>query len=174
MKKLIVLIAIGLFAENMIAQGGPVAPATLPAPPAKAHTRAIVPPQAVIDSFDARFPRTRVKKWQQRREGYVAILRMNGKRTNVDYAPDGSWQATETEVKWSWRLPHAVRQGWRHSDFAAWYILKMAKMVTPDQVYYAMDVSNWPLLDAEHMFNFDEEYVIYFTADGKLTKKNRK
>ena len=73
MKKLIVLIVIALLSNTMIAQ-------------------AVVPPQAVSTAFATKFPTARLKKWEERREGYIANFKLDGKKTFAYYAADGSWK----------------------------------------------------------------------------------
>jgi hypothetical protein len=177
MKKLVVLLAIALVSETMIAQAGPATPATasvpVPTPAPSVNTGAVTPPQVVIDSFNARFPNTPVKKWLARPKGFIADFKLNGQQRFADYGPDGTWVGTETPIKFPFRFPHDVKQGWRHSDFSAWYLVKAYRIVTPGQTLYALDVNNSPLLDAEHMYNFNEEFFIYFSENGKLVRKDR-
>lgn len=183
MKKLIVLFAIAFVSETMIAQADPATTATVPPatpvsvpvlPPAPSvNNRAVTPPQAVIDSFNARFPNTPIKKWLARPKGFIADFKLNGQQLFADYGPDGTWVGTETPIKFPFRFPHDVKQGWRHSDFSAWYLVKAYRVLTPGQTLYALDVNNSPLLDAEHMYNFNEEFFIYFSEDGKLVRKDR-
>jgi hypothetical protein len=177
MKKLVVLLAIAVVSETMIAQAGPATPATasvpLPPPAPSVNNRAVTPPQVVIDSFNARFPNTPVKKWSARPKGFIADFKLNGQQLFADYGPDGTWVGTETPIKFPFRFPHDVKQGWRHSDFSAWYLVKAYRIMTPGQTLYALDVNNSPLLDAEHMYNFNQEFFIYFSEEGKLVRKDR-
>jgi hypothetical protein len=159
MKKIIILLAIALFSETMIAQAHP----------------AIVPPQAVVTAFSARFPNAQVKNWQERQDGYIADFKLNGQKFFAYYAADGSWKGTETPIKWSWKLPAAVREAWKNSDYAAWYILKIKKIETPDGPLYVLDINNSPFLDSDHSNPvFQEEYVIFFNEKGDLVRKDKK
>lgn len=158
MKKLIALIAIALFSQTMIAQAGP----------------AIVPPQAVTAAFAARFPNVQVKKWSEQQQTYYATFRLKGKKTFAYYNPDGSWKATEYKMKWSWNLPPKVRQAWKNSDFAAWYLMDIKRIETPDQTLYALHVNSSPLLDADHNQIDKEEYELFFNTNGDLVRKDVK
>jgi len=162
MKKLIILIVIALFSETMIAQAHPVA----------SHT-AVTPPQAVSTAFAARFPNAQVKKWEERTEGYIADFKLNGQKLFAYYAADGNWKGTETSIKWSRNLPEAVRQAWKNSDYAAWYILKIKKIETPEQPLYVLDVNNGPLLNSEKHDAFLEEYALFFSEKGELVRKDK-
>jgi hypothetical protein len=160
MKKLITLIAIAFFSETMIAQAGPSSPT--------------VPPQAVLTAFTSRFPNVQVKKWAEQQDTYYALFRLKGKKTFAYYNADGSWKATEIPMKWSWNLPEKVKQAWRHSDFAAWYLMDIKRIETPDQILYALHVNSSPLLDADHNQIDREEVEIFFNEKGELVRKDNK
>jgi hypothetical protein len=172
MKKLIVLITIALLSETMIAQ------ADTATPPIKASATsdhsAVVPPQAVAAAFATRFPNTRVNQWMERKEGYIAAFRLDHKKSFAYYGADGSWKATETPVNWTWHLPNAVHKGWVNSDYAAWYVEKITKIVTPEQTLYTLLVNNTPLLDADHVWVDEEKYVLFFSEKGELVRKDAK
>lgn len=157
-----ILIAIALFSETMIAQA------------ASGAGSGMVPPQAVTTAFTTRFPNIHVKKWAEQQQTYYATFRWNGKKTFAYYAPDGSWKATETPMKWSWNLPAAVRKAWKNSDFAAWYLMDIKKIETPDSTLYALHVNSSPLLDADHNQIDREEYEIFFNEKGDLVRKDAK
>jgi Putative beta-lactamase-inhibitor-like, PepSY-like len=160
MKKLIALIAIALFSETMIAQA--------------ATDSNAVPPQAVATAFAARFPDVQVQKWSEKQQTYYATFRWKGKKTSAYYAPDGSWKATEVLMHWSRNLPETVKQAWRHSDFAAWYLMDISKIETPDGLLYALHVNNSPLLDSDHAQIDHDEYEIFFNEKGELVRKDNK
>jgi hypothetical protein len=174
MKKLIVLITIALVSETMIAQADSVAPASAVKAATTSDHSAVVPPSAVTTAFAIRFPDTRVKQWMERKEGYIAAFRLDHKKSFAYYAADGTWKATETPVNWTWHLPAAVHKGWLNSDYAAWYVEKITKIVTPEETLYTLLVNNSPLLDAEHAYNFDEKYVLFFSEKGELIRKDEK
>jgi Putative beta-lactamase-inhibitor-like, PepSY-like len=159
MKKIIILLVIALFSETMIAQAHP----------------AVVPPQSVVTAFSARFPNAQVKSWEERQEGYIADFKLNGQKLFAYYAADGSWKGTETPIKWSKNLPPAVRQAWKNSDYAAWYILHIKKIEMADGPLYVLDLNNSPLLDSDHSNPvFEEEYAIFFNEKGDLVRKDKK
>ena len=160
MKKSIILIAIALFSETMIAQAGPASPT--------------VPPQAVLTAFTSRFPNVQVKKWAEQQDTYYALFRLNGKKTFAYYGADGSWKATEVPMKWSWNLPEKVRQAWRHSDFAAWYLMDIKRIEIPGGTQYALHLNNSPLLDSDHSQIDHDEYTIFFNENGDLVRKDNK
>jgi hypothetical protein len=159
MKKIIILLAIALFSQTMIAQAHP----------------AVVPPQAVVTAFAGRFPNAKVKNWEEKPEGFIADFKLNGQKVFAYYAADGSWKGTETPIKWSWKLPAVVREAWKNSDYAAWYILKIKKIEMADGPLYVLDLNNSPFLDSDHSNPvFQEEYVIFFNEKGELVRKDKK
>jgi hypothetical protein len=174
MKKLIVLLAIALFSETMIAQADTAAPAPAVQATATSNHSDVVPPSAVAAAFATRFPNTRVNQWMERKEGYIAAFRVDHKKSFAYYAADGTWKATETSVNWTWHLPATVHKGWLSSDYAAWYVEKITKIVTPEQTLYTLLVNNTPLLDADHVWVDKEKYVLFFSEKGELVRKDAK
>ena len=162
MRTLTIVLAAGLLAGAGTAQANDSA---------RVHAIA-APPQPVAAAFAARFPDARDVKWKTAdSKSYLAHFKTRDKKDVAYYAPNGKWQATETPVSWSWKLPPAVRKGWRNSNYAAWYIVKINKVATPDQTLYCLDVNNMPLLDDNHVFNFETEYKLYFSPDGRLVRE---
>jgi hypothetical protein len=163
MKKIIILLAIALFSETMIAQAHPAA-----------TSNAVEPPQAVAAAMATRYPNAQVRKWAEKQDTYFARFRWKGKKTYAYFNADGSWKGTEMSMKWSWNLPEKVRQAWRHSDFAAWYPMDITRIETPDRILYALHVNNSPLLDSDHSQIDHDEFVIFFNENGELVRKDQK
>src|ERR1700761_3119564 len=147
MKKIILFLVIAISSHSMFAQ---------------ANT-AVEPPQAVTTAFHERFPNGQLKKWEERKEGFIADFRLDGKKLFAYYAADGTWKGTESPIKWTKNLPSAGREGWRNSSYAAWYVLDIKKIETPEQPLYALHVNNGSLLDSDHHDAFLEEYVLFFS-----------
>jgi|ERR1700722_9175355 hypothetical protein len=160
MKKLIILIAIALFSGTMHAQASAI-------PGAHVAT----PPQPVATAFSTRFPGARLKKWYQTPDRFIAQFKLNGKKLFADFGTDGSWQKTQTAIHWSWNLPEKVRNGWRHCDFAAWYLADIKLVETPDGRLYALHVNNSPIVGAEHAEIDHSEYELFFNENGELVRK---
>jgi len=158
MKKLITLIAIALFSQSMIAQAN----------------NSISVPHAVLAAFTIRFPNAHVRDWQQRPEGYIADFKFDGKKLYAYYAADGTWKGTETPIKWTKNLPTAVKEGWKNSSYAAWYVEDIKKIDQPEGPLYALHVNNGSTLDSDHHDAFLEEYVIFFNGAGQLVRKDKK
>ena len=69
MKKLIVVLVVALMSQSMIAQ-------------ADTAVVVLVPP-AVAKAFSTQFPQGKLKKWEQSKEGYVAVFKQNGTKICV-------------------------------------------------------------------------------------------
>jgi hypothetical protein len=157
MKKAFLLLAIAAMTESMIAQSDST----------------VIVPQAVSTAFTARFPAGRLKKWEQRPAGYIAVFRQDGKRLFADYAADGTWLGTESPVKWTKDLPATVKEGWKNSGYYDWYVRDIKKIETPNEPLYALHVDNGVKLDSDHHDAYLEEYVLFFSENGRLVRKDK-
>jgi hypothetical protein len=174
MKQLIILTALSILTATIPAHADDTT-GIQSTPPIVAHTRnTLVVPQPVVTAFTNRFPNAQLKKWEQRKEGYIADFRLSGKKIFAYYASDGTWKGTETPIKWTKNLPAAVKEGWKNSGYYAWYVLDIKKIETPEQPLYTLHVNNGSLLDSDHHDAFLEEYVLFFSEKGELVRKDKK
>ena len=157
MKKLFVLLLVISFSRSRAGQGDTV----------------LVVPAAVRSAFANQFPSGHLKKWEWRKEGYIADFRLGGKKLFAYYSADGGWKGTESPIRWTKDLPEAVREGWKKSGYYSWYVMNIKKIETPDGPLYTLHVNNGTLLDADHHDAFLEEYVLFFSPSGELVKKDR-
>jgi hypothetical protein len=157
MKKYIIMVMIAVLTEHMSAQG---------------DTTVIVP-APVANAFNGQFPDAKVKKWEQRKEGYIARFSRHGKTCFAYYTADGSWKGTETPIKWTKNLPDGVKTGWKKSGYYDWYVVDMKKIDAPDTPLYVLHVDNGTLLDSDHHDAFKEDYLLYFTYGGELVRKQK-
>ena len=156
MKKLIVVLVVALMSQSMVAQAD----------------TAVVVPQAVAKAFITQFPQGKLKKWEQNKEGYIAVFRQKGKKISVRYSADGTWGSTETTIApWLWNLPDSVKKGWRKTQYAGWKVAHITRIDQPDGQLYTLDVNNSPELDAEHVNNFEVEWMLFFNAKGELVRQ---
>src|SRR5882757_614426 len=125
MKNVLILLVVAVMSQSMIAQGDTV----------------VVVPQPVTAAFVKQFPAGHLKKWEQRKEGFIADFRLDGKKYFAYYASDGAWMGTESPIKWTWRLPTVVREGWKNSGYGAWYVLDIKKIDRPDGPLYTLHVN---------------------------------
>ena len=158
MKKVFIVMVVALMSQSMIAQ-------------ADTAVVVLVPP-AVAKAFSTQFPQGKLKKWEQNKEGYIAVFRQNGKKISVRYSADGTWGSTETTIApWLWNLPDSVRKGWRKTQYAGWKVAHITRIDQPGGQLYALDVNNSPELDAEHVNNFEVEWMLFFNAKGELVRQ---
>ncbi len=131
-------------------------------------------PAVVVKAFSTQFPDGKLKKWEQREQGYIAAFSRGGKKCFAYYSPDGTWQGTEAPIKWTKNLPDPVKLGWKNSGYYSWYVADMKKIDTPEQPLYVLHVNNGTLLDSEHHDAFLEDWLLFFNGKGDLVRKERK
>ena len=130
-------------------------------------------PQKVYTAFSGKFPEGDLKKWETRKEGYVAHFKKDGKKHYAYYSHEGDWKGTESPVKRTRHLPVAVQTAWEKSSYVSWYVHNIRKIETPDQQLFVMHLNNGPLLSSDKHDAFKEDHVLYFTRDGELVKTER-
>src|ERR1700743_730726 len=74
-------------------------------------------PQKVYTAFSGKFPEGDLKKWETRKEGYVAHFKKDGKKHYAYYSHEGHWKGTESPVRRTKHLPVAARTAWGKSDY---------------------------------------------------------
>jgi hypothetical protein len=142
-------------------------------PSAIANTSNTNVPPAVTTAFTTRFPGAHLRRWQQRPEGFIADFRIGRRKLFAYYSTDGTWKGTEAPVKWTKLLPPAVREAWERSDYKAWQVVDIKKIDRPEGPLYTLHVSNGDLLDSDHHDALLEEYVLFYSASGELTRKDK-
>jgi hypothetical protein len=130
-------------------------------------------PQAVKTSFSGKFPDGDLKKWEVRKEGYIARFKKDGKKQYAYYSAEGHWKGTESPIRWTRHLPDPVKTSWMNSGYAGWYVHNIKKIETPDQRLYVLHVNNTSLLDGNKVDNFKEDHLLYFNTEGELIKTDR-
>jgi hypothetical protein len=113
-----------------------------------------------------------LKKWEQRKEGFIAVFRQDGHKNYAYYSADGVWKGTETPIKWTKNLPEKVKEGWKNSGYYDWYVEDIKKIEAPDGPMYALHVDNGVKLDSDHHDAYLEEYVLFFSENGQLVRKD--
>ncbi|HMI60432.1 MAG TPA: PepSY-like domain-containing protein [Puia sp.] len=130
-------------------------------------------PKHVSKAFSGKFPESEPKKWELRKEGYVAHFKKDGKKHYAYYSQEGNWKGTETCVNRTRHLPVAVQTAWKHSGYNDWYVHNIRKIETPEQQLFVMHLNNGPLLSSDKHDAFKEDHVLYFTRDGELVKSEK-
>jgi alkyl sulfatase BDS1-like metallo-beta-lactamase superfamily hydrolase len=127
-------------------------------------------PVAVSRAFSGKFPGGDLRKWEVRREGYIARFKKDGKKHYAYYSQEGHWKGTESPIRRMRHLPDSVKTAWESSGYAGWYVHNIKKIETPDQRLYVVHVNNSPTLDANKVDNFSVEHLLYYTSSGKLMR----
>ncbi len=67
-------------------------------------------PQAVIDSFQKKYPKEKSPKWEMDGNGYFeAVFKKDGEKYRADFTLTGKWVETESSIKFK-ELPEKVQQ----------------------------------------------------------------
>jgi hypothetical protein len=157
MKNLFVVIASMILAQSVMAQ----------------RKESPTVPKEVVKAFSAKFPGSELKKWETRKEGYIAKFTRDGKKYFAYYSPEGDWKGTESRVKWTRHLPENVRKGWSNSGYSNWYVHNIKKIETPERPLYVLHVNNGTLLSSDKQDAFKEDHVLTFTSEGELIRTDR-
>lgn len=144
MKKLMAAIASFILIQNISAQ--------------TVNTNSV--PKPVQAAFSTQFPPATLKKWEVRKEGYIAVFKLGGQKKYAYYNHDGKWVATETRVKRTRHLPEAVRTAWLNSGYADWYVHNIRRVETTEGNSYVMHLNNGSTLDANKVDAFNQDHVL--------------
>lgn len=125
-------------------------------------------PKDVQSAFYSQFPPATLKKWEIRKEGYIAVFKVDGRKQYAYYTTDGKWVATETRVKRTRHLPQEVRTAWLNSGYADWYVHNIRKLQTPDGQSYIMHLNSGSTLDANKVDAFNVGRVLTFASGGQV------
>jgi hypothetical protein len=126
-------------------------------------------PQPVQASFYTQFPPASLKKWEVRKEGYIAVFKINGRKQYAYYTSDGKWVATESRVKRTRHLPEAVRTAWLNSGYAHWSVHNIRKLETADgQHSYVMHLNDGNTLDANKFDAFNKDHTLVLAQQPVL------
>jgi hypothetical protein len=125
-------------------------------------------PSSVQSAFHRQFPPATLRKWAVRKEGYIAVFKLDGKKRYAYYTPDGKWVATETQVKRTRHLPEAVRTAWLNSGYADWYVHNIRKLETAEGHSYVMHLNSGSTLDANKVDAFNRDHTLVLAAQPAL------
>lgn len=130
-------------------------------------------PGNVSTAFSGKFPDGDVKKWEKRKEGYVAQFKKDGKKHYAYYSHEGNWKGTESPVRRTKHLPTGVQRAWENSDYVGWYVHNIRKIETPEQDLYVIHLNNGVLLSSDKVDAYKEDHVLYYTREGELVRTEK-
>lgn len=125
-------------------------------------------PKPVQSAFYTQFPPASLKKWEVRKEGYIAVFKVDGRKHYAYYTEDGKWVATETQVKRTRHLPEAVRTAWLNSGYADWYVHNIRKLETAEGHSYVMHLNSGSTLDANKVDAFNRDHTLVLAHQPAL------
>jgi hypothetical protein len=157
MKKTVLIIMIVFIATNIIGQG-------------KNYKDV---PQKIITAFETKYPSAMIRSWKINPDGYAAEFMIDKKKYTAHYSPDADWTKTETKVRWTWKLPPAVKNALYHCEYASWYVNEIKAVNTPGEQFYEIHVNDGNKLDADHHDAFTEDFLLRFSVTGELIKKEK-
>lgn len=118
-------------------------------------------PDAVLDSFEAKFPGAGRTEWEKKRGYIVAEFRQDGMDTQVWYDSDGGWLMTEFDLGFNLSvLPQAVQDAVQGSQYAAWYVEDIHRYERANEVFYLIEVET----------KGEKDRNLYYNEEGTLLK----
>jgi len=129
-------------------------------------------PDKIEKTFNQQYPQSKLKKWENKNNTWIADF-AQGKRKNMAYySPDGQWIKTETKIPWTKDLPVQVDNSWKYSVFASWYVAGIKEVKYPDKPdRYVVKVQENYGPDGSNPDDCEDVYKLYFSPDGKLIQK---
>lgn len=125
-------------------------------------------PRSVQSAFYNQFPPASLKKWEVRKEGYIAVFKLDGRKQYAYYTADGKWVATETRVRRTRHLPADVHTAWLNSGYADWYVHNIRKLETADGHSYVMHLNSGSTLDANKVDALNRDHVLVLAGQPAL------
>jgi hypothetical protein len=117
-------------------------------------------PSSVQSAFYSQFPPATLKKWEVRKEGFIAVFKIDGRKQYAYYTPDGKWVATETRIKRTRHLPKEVHSAWLNSGYAHWYVHNIRRLETAEGRSYVMHLNDGTTLDANKYDAFNKDHIL--------------
>lgn len=116
-------------------------------------------PQAVINTFEAKFPDAGRTEWEKNRGYYVVELWYQQVETQAWFEKNGTWRMTETDLGRSVaNLPEAVQKALAESKYASWRVDDLDKYERPTDTFYLVEVET----------NGQRDRDLFFSPDGIL------
>ncbi|MCD7817366.1 MAG: PepSY-like domain-containing protein [Bacteroides sp.] len=119
-----------------------------------------VVPVELTDSLSKKYPQATRVEWENDRGYYIADFYENGWERTAWFTPEGIWQLTETEIRFT-DLPDAVQTAFRASTYATWEMedVDMVERLEMEVVY---------VIEVEQ---YSQEMYLYYAADGVLVRE---
>lgn len=117
------------------------------------------PDDMFVNAFNSKYPNAGRVEWETKAGYKVADFFVDAKEAEAWFDIDASWVMTETDVTFA-ELPAEVQNAFKASNYAAWHVDDVDKLErsNTEAVY---------VIEAEQG---NEEYDLYYSADGTLIK----
>ncbi len=119
-----------------------------------------LPDNAVVVSFNAKYPEAKRVEWENKKGYLVADFIWETNETEAWFDSDGNWLLTETDIR-SDKLPMAIQRAFVASSYATWKVEDVDMLTRPDAAtIYVIEVEKG-----------EKEVDLYYAEDGSLLKE---
>ena len=118
-------------------------------------------PNAVMNTFEAKFPNVSRAEWENKQGYYVADFWQEGMETHVWIDQKAEWKMTELDFGVNLQLlPEAVRIAFQTGQYGSWRVDDIDKYERTDRTFYLIEVETKGQQDRD----------LFFGEDGTLLK----
>ncbi len=118
-------------------------------------------PNAVMNTFEAKFPNVSRAEWENKQGYYVADFWQEGMETHVWIDQKAEWKMTELDFGVNLQLlPEAVRSAFQTGQYGSWRVDDIDKYERTDRTFYLIEVETKGQQDRD----------LFFGEDGTLLK----
>ena len=118
-------------------------------------------PNAVMNTFEAKFPNVSRAEWENKQGYYVADFWQEGMETHVWIDQKAEWKMTELDFGVNLQLlPEAVRSAFQTGQYVSWRVDDIDKYERTDRTFYLIEVETKGQQDRD----------LFFGEDGTLLK----
>lgn len=118
-------------------------------------------PNAVMNTFEAKFPNVSRAEWENKLGYYVADFWQEGLETHVWIDSKAEWKMTELDFGVNLQLlPEAVRNAFQGGQYGNWRVDDIDKYERADRTFYLIEVETGGQQDRD----------LFFGEDGTLLK----
>ena len=118
-------------------------------------------PNAVMNTFEAKYPNVSYAEWENKQGYYVADFWQEGIETHVWIDSKAEWQMTELDLGVNLQLlPEAVRNAFQSGQYANWRVEDIDKYERTDRTFYLIEIET----------KGEQDRDVYYAEDGSILK----
>ena len=118
-------------------------------------------PNAVMNTFEAKYPNVSHAEWENKQGYYVADFWQEGIETHVWIDSKAEWQMTELDLGVNLQLlPEAVRNAFQSGQYANWRVDDIDKYERTDRTFYLIEIET----------KGEQDRDVYYAEDGSILK----